>query len=122
MQASEAAESREVVGPHPGAPLLQVAGISKSYGHIRARSDVSFDVHAGEVVGLVGDNGAGQSTLVNIIAGAIRPTSGSLRSDGQEVQFGSALDARMAGIEAVYQDLALDLDIWVTVCGALERA
>jgi simple sugar transport system ATP-binding protein len=103
--------------PGSAEPLLQVVNVSKSYGHIRALTDVSFDVGAGEVVGLVGDNGAGKSTLVNIIAGAIRPSSGTLRIDGREVHFSSALDARMAGIEAVYQDLALalDLDIWANI-------
>ncbi|EGO94874.1 ATP-binding cassette domain-containing protein, partial [Acidiphilium sp. PM] len=57
---------------NPEAPVLRVSGIGKSYGHIRALTDVSLDIHPGEVVGLVGDNGAGKSTLVNIIAGAIR--------------------------------------------------
>jgi simple sugar transport system ATP-binding protein len=116
MQRPEAATRGEI---RPGSvePLLQVVNVSKSYGHIRALTDVSFDVRAGEVVGLVGDNGAGKSTLVNIIAGAIRPSSGTLRIDGREVHFNSALDARMAGIEAVYQDLALalDLDIWANI-------
>ncbi len=108
---------REPVGSGSAAPLLQVLNVSKSYGHIRSLSHISFDVHGGEVVGLVGDNGAGKSTLVNIIAGAIKPSSGALRIDGREVHFGSALDARMAGIEAVYQDLALalDLDIWANI-------
>jgi len=103
--------------PSFAGPLLQVVNVSKSYGHIKALTDVSFDVRAGEVVGLVGDNGAGKSTLVNIIAGAIRPSSGGLRIDGREVHFSSALDARMTGIEAVYQDLALalDLDIWANI-------
>lgn len=109
------------VPPAPGvsgtAPVLQVANVSKSYGHIRALTDVSFDIRPGEVVGLVGDNGAGKSTLVNIIAGAIRPSAGRLIVDGRDVQFDSALDARMAGIEAVYQDLALalDVDIWANI-------
>jgi simple sugar transport system ATP-binding protein len=107
----------------PEAPVLRVSGVGKSYGHIRALSDVSLDIHPGEVVGLVGDNGAGKSTLVNIIAGAIRPSAGQLAVDGREVQFGSALDARLAGIEAVYQDLALalDLDIWANVFLGRER-
>ena len=108
---------------NPEAPVLRVSGIGKSYGHIRALTDVSLDIHPGEVVGLVGDNGAGKSTLVNIIAGAIRPSAGRLAVDGREVQFGSALDARLAGIEAVYQDLALalDLDIWANVFLGRER-
>jgi simple sugar transport system ATP-binding protein len=108
---------RGEVRPGFAEPLLQVVNISKSYGHIRALTDVSFEVRAGEVVGLVGDNGAGKSTLVNIIAGAIRPSSGTLRIDGHEVRFNSALDARVTGIEAVYQDLALalDLDIWANI-------
>lgn len=117
MEGPQGAGVRREVRPGPAEPLLRVVNISKTYGHIRALTDVSFDVRAGEVVGLVGDNGAGKSTLVNIIAGAIRPSSGTLRIDGREVQFGSALDARMTGIEAVYQDLALalDLDIWANI-------
>lgn len=103
--------------PHGREPVLRVVDVSKSYGHITALRNVSFDVHAGEVIGLVGDNGAGKSTMVNIIAGAIRPSSGTLRIDGRDASFGSALDARAAGIEAVYQDLALslDLDIWANI-------
>jgi ABC-type sugar transport system ATPase subunit len=98
-------------------PVLQVVDVCKSYGHISALRNVSFDIHAGEVIGLVGDNGAGKSTMVNIIAGALRPSSGTLRIDGADVRFGAALEARDAGIEAVYQDLALslDLDIWANI-------
>jgi simple sugar transport system ATP-binding protein len=98
-------------------PVLHVENVSKSYGHIAALQNVTLDIHAGEVVGLVGDNGAGKSTLINIIAGAIRPSSGTLRMAGQEVNFSSAFDARISGIEAVYQDLALalDLDIWANI-------
>src|SRR6202035_4474125 len=99
------------------APVLRIENISKSYGHIAALQNISFDIHRGEIVGLVGDNGAGKSTLINIIAGAIRPSSGKLILNGQEISFASAFDARMAGIEAVYQDLALalDLDIWANI-------
>ncbi|HEX7389296.1 MAG TPA: ATP-binding cassette domain-containing protein, partial [Acidiphilium sp.] len=109
--------SGEVSAPPVPVPVLEVAGVSKSYGHIRALTDVSLAIRPGEVVGLVGDNGAGKSTLVNIIAGALRPSSGTLRVEGRDVAFASALDARTAGIEAVYQDLALalDLDIWANI-------
>jgi simple sugar transport system ATP-binding protein len=100
-----------------GAPVLRIEHVSKSYGHIAALQDVSFEIHPGEIVGLVGDNGAGKSTLINIIAGAVRPSSGKLILNDREIAFGSAFDARMAGIEAVYQDLALalDLDIWANI-------
>lgn len=98
-------------------PVLRVSNVSKSYGHIKALNDVSLDIYPGEVVGLVGDNGAGKSSLINIIAGAMAPSSGRLIVDGKDVQFSSAFDARMAGIEAVYQDLALalDVDIWANI-------
>lgn len=101
----------------PRRSVLNVEQVGKSYGHIRALTDVSFAVGAGEVVGLVGDNGAGKSTMVNIIAGAIRPSTGTLAIEGTPVRFASALDARQAGIEAVYQDLALalDLDVWANI-------
>jgi simple sugar transport system ATP-binding protein len=86
---------------------LSLAGISKSFGAIQALSDVSLDLGEGQVVGLMGDNGAGKSTLVKIIAGNFRPTEGAIRIDGQEVHFHRPLDAQRAGIEVVYQDLAL---------------
>ena len=109
--------SETMIDSGTGVPLLQVQNISKSYGHITALQNVSLDIGKGEVVGLVGDNGAGKSTLINIIAGAIRPSAGKIRLAGQEVAFASALDARNAGIEAVYQDLALatDLEIWANI-------
>jgi simple sugar transport system ATP-binding protein len=99
MQTREAGSAP--TGVATTAPLLQAVNISKSYGHIQALAEVSLEVHPGQVIGLVGDNGAGKSTLVNIIAGATRPSSGTLRIDGREVSFASALAARMAGIEAV---------------------
>lgn len=77
------------------------------FGAIRALSNVDFAVSSGEVVGLMGDNGAGKSTLVKIIAGNFRPTHGTITFDGQDVHFHTPEDARRAGIEVVYQDLAL---------------
>jgi ABC-type sugar transport system ATPase subunit len=100
---------------HP--PLVHARGISKAYGHVHALIDVSIDVHAGEIVGLVGDNGAGKSTLVRVIAGADRPDHGTITVDGEPVEFRSPLDAREQGIETVYQDLALgpDLTVWANL-------
>ena len=100
-----------------GAPLLEVENVSKAYGYVNALIDVSVDVHAGEIVGLVGDNGAGKSTLVKVIAGAHRPDEGAVFVDGEEVEFHSPLDAREQGIETVYQDLALapDLPVWANL-------
>ena len=89
------------------APLLELTDIAKSFGAIEALRGVSFTVAAGEVVALLGDNGAGKSTLVNIIAGELRPTSGRVTYDGAERHFASPADAKAAGIETVYQDLAL---------------
>jgi simple sugar transport system ATP-binding protein len=88
-------------------PLLSVEHVSKNYGHVEALKDVSFDLHRGEVVGLVGDNGAGKSTLVKCIAGVLRPTAGDIHLDGTKHEFESPAEARAAGIETVYQDLAL---------------
>ena len=88
-------------------PVLELRGIGKEFGAIRALSDVDFSIAPGEVVGLMGDNGAGKSTLVKIIAGNFHPTHGTIRLDGTEHRFDRPLDARAAGIEVVYQDLAL---------------
>jgi ABC-type sugar transport system ATPase subunit len=100
-----------------GAALLEVRGISKSYGHVQALSDVSMHIDTGEIVALVGDNGAGKSTLVKVIAGAHRPDRGAILVSGEEVEFRAPLDARERGIETVYQDLALapDLPVWANL-------
>jgi simple sugar transport system ATP-binding protein len=88
-------------------PLLELQGIGKEFGAIRALSNVSFSIEAGEVVGLMGDNGAGKSTLVKIVAGNFPPSHGHLILEGREMHFARPVDARAAGIEVVYQDLAL---------------
>ena len=86
---------------------LRLTGISKHFGAIRALNEVSLSVGEGEVLGLMGDNGAGKSTLVKIIAGNFRPSSGEMHLDGQHCDFHHPKDAQRAGIEIVYQDLAL---------------
>lgn len=88
-------------------PVLTLDRVSKHFGAIQALAEVSLALHAGEVVGLMGDNGAGKSTLVKIIAGNFPPSSGTLAMEGQPVHFHKPADARAAGIEIVYQDLAL---------------
>jgi len=88
-------------------PVLELTGIGKEFGAIRALHDVDMQVLPGEVVGLMGDNGAGKSTLVKIIAGNFRPSHGEIRFAGSAVHFNRPIDARGVGIEVVYQDLAL---------------
>ena len=98
-------------------PVLSARGITKHYGHVAALRGVDLDIHAGEVVGLVGDNGAGKSTLVSILSGVTRPTDGQLTFQGEPITMGSPQEARELGIETVYQDLALalDLPIWANL-------
>ena len=90
-----------------GEPLLELKDITKHFGAIKALRGVSFDVKRGEVVALLGDNGAGKSTLVKIISGGLTATSGKVVLGGQEQSFPSPSEAKSAGIETVYQDLAL---------------
>jgi simple sugar transport system ATP-binding protein len=87
--------------------ILELVGISKHFGAIQALIDVSLSLNAGEVVGLMGDNGAGKSTLVKIIAGNYPASEGTVTLQGEKVTFDKPADAREAGIEIVYQDLAL---------------
>ena len=87
--------------------LLDVRAVSKNFGAIRALTDVSFSIEAGEVVGLMGDNGAGKSTVVKLIAGNFPPSEGEVAVDGQVCHFHKPVEARAKGIEVVYQDLAL---------------
>lgn len=97
----------------PDEPVLQARGISKRYGSVLALEGVDFEAYQGEIVALLGDNGAGKSTLIKILSGAIRPDEGTIKLHGHEVEFNSPRDARVSGIETVYQDLALapDLDV-----------
>jgi simple sugar transport system ATP-binding protein len=87
--------------------VLELANISKHFGANQALTDVSLTLEPGEVVGLLGDNAAGKSTLVKIMAGNFAPSAGSIRIGGEEVRFHGPLEAREKGIEVVYQDLAL---------------
>ncbi len=98
-------------------PLLKLTGVSKVFGPVVALDRVDLEIGAAEAVGLIGDNGAGKSTLVKILSGLYPPTTGTVHFDGREVRFASPFDARAAGIEMIYQDLALcgDLDVAANV-------
>ncbi|MFZ8824564.1 MAG: ATP-binding cassette domain-containing protein [Desulfurococcales archaeon] len=87
--------------------LLVLEKITKKFGGIVALKDISLRVARGEIIGLVGDNGAGKSTLAKIIVGYYKPDSGKIFFEGREVRFSSPQEARRAGIEIVYQDMAL---------------
>jgi D-xylose transport system ATP-binding protein len=99
--------------PSKGEPLLRLQHINKSFGAVRALTDVDFEVYANEVVGLVGDNGAGKSTLIKAIAGVAPADDGEIFVEGQPVKITSPQTATNLGIETVYQDLALcdNLDV-----------
>jgi ABC-type sugar transport system ATPase subunit len=95
------------------APLLQLRGVSKTFGPVQALADIDLDIPAGQVTALAGDNGAGKSTLIKCIAGIHQPSSGQLLWNGSPVQIHSPREATALGIATVYQDLALcdNLDI-----------
>jgi fructose transport system ATP-binding protein len=95
-------------------PILQARDLVKTYGRVVALDHADFDLFPGEVLGVIGDNGAGKSTLIKCLSGAVVPDRGVIELDGRAVQFTSPLDARAAGIETVYQNLA--------VCPALDIA
>jgi simple sugar transport system ATP-binding protein len=88
-------------------PLLELTGVSKSYGTVRALAEVSLTVRAGEISCVLGDNGAGKSTLIKIISGLHRHDAGSYRVDGEETTLASPRAALDRGIATVYQDLAM---------------
>jgi len=100
--------------PKASDALLLVDNISKWFGAVHAVTDVTLWARSGEITAIVGDNGAGKSTLIKCIAGVHAPTAGQILLDGNPVHFSSPEDARRAGIETVYQTLALvnDLTIW----------
>jgi D-xylose transport system ATP-binding protein len=99
--------------PAAAGPVMSLRGITKRFGAVQALSGVDLDVYPGEVVALVGDNGAGKSTFVKILAGVYTPDEGSITFDGQPVSVPSPSAARALGISSVFQDLALadNLDV-----------
>ncbi|WP_425086797.1 ATP-binding cassette domain-containing protein [Stappia sp.] len=88
-------------------PVLTARGLVKRYGRVVALDRTDFDLYPGEVLAVIGDNGAGKSTLIKAISGAVTPDAGEIRLEGKPVHFTSPMRARDAGIETVYQNLAL---------------
>jgi simple sugar transport system ATP-binding protein len=97
-----------------GTPLVEMDGVGKAYGPIRALEGINLTVNAGEVACVLGDNGAGKSTLIKIISGLHSHSEGSLQVDGQEVHFSSPRESLDHGIATVYQDLAVVslMEVW----------
>jgi fructose transport system ATP-binding protein len=87
--------------------VMQATGLVKRYGQVTALDGADFELRAGEILAVIGDNGAGKSSLIKCLSGATVPDAGEIRLDGQPVHFRSPIDARRAGIETVYQDLAV---------------
>lgn len=88
-------------------PVLRARGLMKRYGTVVAMNGADFDLYPNEVLGVIGDNGAGKTTLIRAISGATVPDHGSIELDGKQIDFQTPEDARNAGIETVYQNLAL---------------
>ncbi|MCR5858825.1 ATP-binding cassette domain-containing protein [Mesorhizobium sp. J428] len=88
-------------------PILTARGLVKRYGRVTALDRADFDLNHGEILAVIGDNGAGKSSLIKAISGAVTPDEGEIELDGQKVAFKSPMEARAAGIETVYQNLAL---------------
>ena len=93
--------------PEPGSVVLEAQGLVKRYGRVVALDHADFELRAGEILAVIGDNGAGKSTMIKAISGAVIPDEGEVRLDGRPVSFRSPMQAREAGIETVYQNLAL---------------
>jgi len=101
------AQSDPVKTPAKGEIVLEARNIVKRYGHVTALDGANFELRAGEVLAVIGDNGAGKSTMVKVLCGAVIPDEGEVLLDGVPVHFQSPLDPRKRGIETVYQDLAV---------------
>jgi fructose transport system ATP-binding protein len=88
-------------------PIMQARGLVKRFGRVVALDHTDFDLYPGEILAVIGDNGAGKSTLIKALCGALTPDAGEIRLAGEVVHFKSPIEAREAGIETVYQNLAL---------------
>ena len=87
--------------------VMQAKGLVKRYGQVTALDGADFELRAGEILAVIGDNGAGKSSLIKCLSGATVPDEGEMYLDGQKIQFRTPIDARQAGIECCYQDLAV---------------
>jgi len=109
MQASPLAHAAP--NPNPAVPatsiVMQAKGLVKRYGQVTALDGADFELRAGEILAVIGDNGAGKSSLIKCLSGATIPDAGEIALDGKSIAFKSPIDARLAGIETVYQDLAV---------------
>ncbi|MYZ51699.1 ATP-binding cassette domain-containing protein [Malikia spinosa] len=93
---------------HSNAPIvMQAKGLVKRYGQVTALDGADFELRAGEILAVIGDNGAGKSSLIKALSGATIPDQGEVFLDGKSIHFKSPIEARRAGIETVYQDLAV---------------
>jgi fructose transport system ATP-binding protein len=88
-------------------PVLEARALVKHYGQVVALDGADFDVYPGEILAVIGDDGAGKSTLIKALSGALQPDSGEIYLNGQRIRFSSPIDARRQGIETVYQTLAV---------------
>ena len=88
-------------------PILKARGLVKRFGRVTALDGCDFELYPGEILGVIGDNGAGKSVMIKSLSGAVQPDEGEVYLDGKQVQFQSPVDARNAGIETVYQTLAV---------------
>jgi ABC-type sugar transport system ATPase subunit len=88
-------------------PILTARGLVKRYGKVTALDNCDFDLMPGEILAVIGDNGAGKSSLIKAISGAVIPDAGTIELEGKKIQFESPIEAREAGIETVYQTLAM---------------
>ncbi|MGH2600793.1 MAG: ATP-binding cassette domain-containing protein [Micromonosporaceae bacterium] len=93
--------------PSPRTPVLQAKSLVKRYGRVTALASGDLELYPGEILAVIGDNGAGKSSLINALSGALIPDSGEIYLDGRLVHFRNPMDARAAGIETVYQTLAV---------------
>src|SRR5947199_6949905 len=88
-------------------PILEARGLVKKYGQVVALNGADLDPYTGEILAIIGDNGAGKSTLIKALSGALQPDEGEISLRGERIHFRSPREARRAGIETVYQDLAV---------------
>jgi fructose transport system ATP-binding protein len=100
-------------GKEGATPILEASGLVKRYGHVTALSGSDFELRQGEILAVIGDNGAGKSSLIKCLSGAVVPDEGEIKLDGQPIHMRTPIDARAYGIETVYQTLAVSpsLDI-----------